>query len=325
VVTADEGDHFAGVTKTGCDGVTTPCIYGPGEIGEVQVLVDQLLSNAGIATTYGIHFDMAPGYYLTRNPSETDPVTRQFERALGQINIDDPYEGLIPLSVGLADRASMKLLHMVSGDPLRTPTVVSWNEANAWVQTGSGEAVTINPKFAWQHGGIQPEIGQTWLGLVGPGVKSKGIDNKTWTDHTDVRPTVLAMLGLQDDYVHDGRVIVEQVEPSALPKQIRANLSDYQSLAIAYKRLNAPFGELSMASIGYATAQIANKKDAVYKAYLHKMAQFTDRRDSLAVQIKAVLDGATFHNKPISQGTAKSLAGQANGLIAQMEAMAITH
>ena len=28
VVTADEGDHFAGVTKTDCDGViTTPCVY----------------------------------------------------------------------------------------------------------------------------------------------------------------------------------------------------------------------------------------------------------------------------------------------------------
>jgi hypothetical protein len=50
VVTADENDHFAGVTKTGCDGVTTPCVYNPGEIGEVQVLVNQLLTAAGITT-----------------------------------------------------------------------------------------------------------------------------------------------------------------------------------------------------------------------------------------------------------------------------------
>ena len=126
MVTADEGDHFAGVTKTGCDGVTTPCVYNAGEIGEVQVLVNQLLTAAGITTQYGIHFDMAPAYYINGNPPETDPTTRQFERALGELTILDPYlNQTVPLSVGLADRASMKLLHMVSGDPLRTPTVVS--------------------------------------------------------------------------------------------------------------------------------------------------------------------------------------------------------
>jgi hypothetical protein len=168
VVTADEGDHFAGKTKTGCDGVTTACVYGTGEIGEVQVLVNQLLTDAGVTTQFGIHFDMAPAYYINGNPSETAPVTRQFEKALAELTIPDPYLGEeVPLSVGLADRASMKLLHMVSGDPLRTPTVVSWNEPNAWVQTGTDTAVSINPRFAWMHGGIQPEIARTWLGLVG--------------------------------------------------------------------------------------------------------------------------------------------------------------
>ena len=114
----------------------------------------------------------------------------------------------------------MKLLHMVSGDPLRTPTVVSWNEPNAWVQTSGcaiNEVSCINPAFAWMHGGIQPEIAQTWLGLVGPGVKKRGIDDDTWTDHTDVRPTMLALLGLEDDYLHDGRVIVEHLDPEYLP------------------------------------------------------------------------------------------------------------
>ncbi len=148
VITADEGDHFAGVTKTGCDGLTTPCVYDTDEIGEVLVRVDLLLNEAGITTPFGIHFDMAPAYYLNGNPSETDPVTRNFERALAQLTIADPYLGEeeVPLSVGLADRASMKLLHIVSGDPLRTPTVVSRNEPNAWVQT-IGTA-GINPAFA---------------------------------------------------------------------------------------------------------------------------------------------------------------------------------
>ncbi len=233
VITADEGDHFAGKTKTGCDGVTTPCVYGTGEVGELLVRVDQLLSNAGVTTSFGIHFDMAPAYYLNGNPSATDPVTRRFEKALADLTIFDPYLGTeVPLSVGLADRASMKLLHMLSGDPLRTPTVVSWNEPNAWVQTTGGTGdVSINPAFAWMHGGIQPEIARTWLGLIGPGVKKRGIDDDTWTDHTDVRPTILALLGLHDDYTHDGRVIVEQLDPEALSEQIHKNRGPYQRLA----------------------------------------------------------------------------------------------
>ena len=323
VVTADEGDHFAGVTKTGCDGVTTPCVYNAGEIGEVQVLVNQLLTAAGITTQYGIHFDMAPAYYINGNPPETDPTTRQFEKALGELTILDPYlNQTVPLSVGLADRASMKLLHMVSGDPLRTPTVVSWNEPNAWVQTGNGTAVSINPAFAWMHGGIQPEIAQTWLGFVGPGVKKGGIDDKTWTDHTDVRPTMLALLGLEDDYTHDGRVIVEQLRSSALPSPIQANPDAYQRLATAYKQLNAPFGDLSMASIKYSTANIKNTSPTVYDSYLRKMANFTERRDALAAWITAVLEGAAFDEDPVNPGVAALLAADANLLVAQMKAMA---
>ena len=326
VITVEEGDHFAGVKKTGCDGVNTPCTYDAGEKGEVQVLVNQLLTNAGITTPFGIHFDMAPGYYLNGNPSETDPLTREFELALGNLTIDDPYFGkTVPLSVGLADRASMKLLHMVSGDPLRTPTVVSWNEPNAWVQTGGGTPVSVNSSFAWMHGGIQPEIATTWLGLVGPGIQKRGIDQHTWTDHTDVRPTMLAVLGLQDDYQHDGRVIVEQLHDSVLPIGIRRNEDAYRRLAEAYKQLNAPFGELSKASIDYATAHIKSTSTAVYGVYLNKMARFTERRDTLAGQIKDVLEDAAFHYRPVNFHTSAFLSARADAMVAEMKALAHVH
>jgi len=285
--------------------------------------VNQLLTVALPTAQYGIHFDMAPGYYLNNKPRETDPVTRQFEQALAELTITDPYlNQTIPLSVGLADRAAMKLLHMVSGDPLRTPTVVSWNEPNAWVQTGGGAAASINPRFAWMHGGIQPEIANTWLGLVGPGVNKGGIDDTTWTDHTDVRPTILALAGLKDDYLHDGRVIVEQLDREGLPEEIEERLDNYQALAIAYKQLNAPFGELSLASIKYSTALIQTDSPAAYNSYLDKMADFTARRDALAGKIKEVLEGAAFGDAEIRPGTAGSLLGQAHGLIAEMKGLA---
>ena len=243
--------------------------------------------------------------------------------ALGRLTILDPYlNQTVPVSAGLADRASMKLLHMVSGDPLRTPTVVSWNEPNAWVQTGSGTPVSINPAFAWMHGGIQPEIAQTWLGFVGPGIKKQGIDDKTWTDHTDVRPTILALVRLEDDYSHDGRVIVEQLHHSALPWPIKANPGAYQRLATAYKQLNAPFGDLALTSIRYSTRNIKNTSPSVYDSYLRKMANFTERRDALAARIKAVLNSAAFQEDPVNPGVASLLAAEADLLVAQMKVMA---
>ena len=64
-----------------------------------------------------------------------------------------------------------------------------------------------NQTFAWNHGGIQPEVATTWVGMVGPGVEKSGSPATSfWSDHTDIRPTMLALLGLKDDYVSDGRV-----------------------------------------------------------------------------------------------------------------------
>jgi hypothetical protein len=70
VFTADEGDHFVGVTATGCDGLTTPCTYGPGQIGEITTNMTGLLATEqGITTPFDIHFDDAPTVYITGNPA----------------------------------------------------------------------------------------------------------------------------------------------------------------------------------------------------------------------------------------------------------------
>ena len=47
--------------------------------------------------------------------------------------------------------------------------------------------------------------------FVGPDLKNNGQDDATWSDHTDVRPTMLSLIGLQDSYVHDGRVLTETI------------------------------------------------------------------------------------------------------------------
>ena len=114
----------------------------------------------------------------------------------------------------------MKLLHMVTADPQRTPSFVMFGNADYFFQTTGSPVVAENAGFAYNHGGIQPEITTTWMGLVGPGVKVGKMDNVTFADETDYRPTMLSLLGLKDDYQHEGRVLAEEVEPWALPDAV---------------------------------------------------------------------------------------------------------
>ena len=109
---------------------------------------------------------------------------------------------------------------MVTGDPQRTPTFVMFGNPDYYFQTSGTPDFVENPGFAWNHGGVDPKINTTWLGMVGPGVEHRGIDDATWSDHTDIRPTMLLLAGLTDDYAHDGRVLVENLSDGALPKAL---------------------------------------------------------------------------------------------------------
>jgi hypothetical protein len=43
--------------------------------------------------------------------------------------------------------------------------------------------------FAFNHGGIWPDMQTIWAGYAGPGIASRGVDTTTWTDQVDTRPT----------------------------------------------------------------------------------------------------------------------------------------
>ena len=78
----------------------------------------------------------------------------------------------------------------------------------------------VGTGFAWNHGGDQPEVDRTWLGFVGPTVQNLGQTGRLWTDHTDISPTMLAMLGLQTT-TPDGGATTELMTP-ALPARCPA-------------------------------------------------------------------------------------------------------
>jgi arylsulfatase A-like enzyme len=231
IVTADENDHFVGgqPSPSNCDGIHVPCTYS--QVGEIDTYLDRLLLTQRQNTTaFSVHSDDAPTFYINGNPGPTDPVTRTMEHDVNALSVVNPITGKNDsLSALLADKAEMKLLHMVPSISDRAPTFTMFGNDNYFDQTasasnGKGKDCSQSPAcvfegtgFAWNHGDFQKQITRTWFGMVGPGVAKQGRYDAVFSDHTDLRPTMLTLVGLKDAYVHDGRVLVENLEPHALP------------------------------------------------------------------------------------------------------------
>jgi hypothetical protein len=177
--------------------------------------------------------------------------------------------------------------------------------------------------FAWNHGDVNPEITTTWLGLVGPGVDNQGVVNSVWSDHTDIRPTMMMLLGLQDDYTHDGRALFEVLDGYAVPPALRTS-DGALPLAQIYKQFDAPVGELGLASLRVSTAALKSGSaidDSTYTNLENQLIQVTQQRDALAGQISSLLEGAEFNNQPINDQQAQSLIDQAQSLLDQVNSL----
>src|SRR5260370_32491086 len=171
---------------------------------------------------------------------------------------------------------------MVSAGPVWTPTFALFAKPDYFFCPGgstcpAGSSVVQNTGFAWDHGAYAAEINTNFLGIAGPGVANLGLDGTaasagpnsagpdsgqvtvpgsgttgTWLDETDIRPTILYLAGLRDDYRSDGRV-VSQILTS--PNQA---LSDpgVAELGACYKQLNSSVGEFGTDTLRTATAAI---------------------------------------------------------------------
>ena len=342
VFTNEEGDHFAGSAPTnpGCDGVNVPCTYpltpeGNRFIGEINGnLAGLLATQQGITTPFTVHSDMAPTIYLTGNPARTAPVTRTFGRAVGALTAVNPYTGNTDhITAALADPVGMKALHMITADPQRTPTLTMFALPDYFLFAGAANCnapcITVpttppTSTFAWNHGGIQPEIAATWLGMVGPGVRNNG-DDGTWADHADVRPTMLDLVGLKDPYVHDGRVLIDQLYAWAVPQTLRAHRETLRRLGDVYKQLNAPFGTFAMNTLVVSTRAIESGSpadDSTYTDLESRIAALTTRRDALATEIRGALNAAASGDAALNEQQAKAWITQAEALLAEAAALA---
>ena len=347
VFTVDEGDHFVGDAPTpdGCDGVSIACSYI--NVGEINADLRKMVrTQFGDTTVFTIHSDDAPNVWVNGTIAQpirdqTDPVVRQLEREMAQLNWLNPYTGVTEnnIMVAQADHTGMKTLHMVTADQFRTPTFTPFADPNWFFSSSTSQTTTpavcltqaacafipgrTSQSFAWNHGDIQDEIASTWVGYVGQGVDPAGATGNVWTDHTDVRPTILSLVGLKDDYVQDGRVVSEILQGYAQPAAVKKSTS-FVPLAQMYKRLNAPFGDFAMAvlkSSTYALASGDSNSDTTYVTVEGQIDSLTNQRNALVAQMNGLLNGAAFQGKSFTNAQAQSLITQGQSLIDQANAL----
>jgi hypothetical protein len=238
----------------------------------------------------------------------------------------------------VADPTVEQLLHFVNADPNRTPSFTVFPKPDFYLSSGtSDECATgttpdnaavncssVQNSDAWNHGYYAPAINNTWLGLVGPGVAHHGVDGSgaadgpnsagsansvgvpdtaltntgTWADHTDIRPTIIALAGLKDDYTVDGRVLTEDltIRPG------HTGDAGFQPLAACYKQLDSSVGQFGTDVLLADTAALKTgsaSHDGIYKWVSSEIKHLGSVRDALATQIKGDLFKAEFDNMPL--------------------------
>jgi hypothetical protein len=348
-------------TPATCDGAkvsgnkVTPdvlCTYPSGTFGELAGDMTGLLATQTHNTTpFSLEADTAPEFYATGQPGPDTAKARGLEHAVASLTADNPYTGTSqPITNYIADPAEEAILHMVNADPARTPTFALFAKPDYYLETGSAtcgtSCVTQDTGFAWDHGDYAAEIDTNYAAFAGPGVKHLGLDGSgasegpnsagpnsgqetvpaehtkgPWLDETDIRPTLMYLTGLKDDYEHDGRVITQILtDPNAALRR-----SYVTTLGECYKQLNSSVGEFGTDTLEADTAAVESKTsgDALYRQTDKILTGLDFVRDRLAEQIKGELEVAAFDGTAISSGQAeaqtfgcKLLIGAA-GLLAQ--------
>jgi hypothetical protein len=343
VITVEEGDHFAGTAPDApCDGVHTACTYANGHVTEVNGDLRRLVTTynashgTSATTNFAVHSDMAPNVYIVGNPARDTSTARDLEKAMSDMSVVNPLSGATDkLFIAMADPVEEQILHMVTADPARTPTFTPFAVGDYFL---NASALTTTPTpctnndlsncvflpntnppnqtFAWNHGGIQLEVRSTWLGMAGPGiVHDAKLGKDFYSDHTDVRPTMLAVLGLEDSYVTDGRVLTELVDNDVLPNSL--NGGKIEQLGQKWKQINASFGELALDTLAASTTGLASSSagDSTYSDTETQLQTLGADRDALAAQIRMGLWNAEFNGQKLDNKQVDSWIKQANDLL----------
>jgi hypothetical protein len=319
-------------TPANCDGAKVVgdtvipdvlCTYPAGSFGELDGNITGLLATEkGDTTPFSLEADTAPEFYVTGDPGPDTTPVRTLEHDVAGLTAANPYTGTTqPIDNYLADPTEEAILHMVDADPARTPTFAMFARPDYYLFNGgtscTGACVQQNTGFAWDHGDYAAEINTNYIGFVGPDVRHLGLDGTPagggpgssgpdsgqievaqthlagpWTDETDIRPTIMYLTGLRDDYEHDGRVITQILtDPN---RALRAR--GVTRLGECYKQINSSVGKFAASTLIADTAAIESSSpgDATY-LHIDKVLRLLEVvRDGLAGRIKGELEAAAF-------------------------------
>ena len=216
---------------------------------------------------------------------------------------------------------------MCSSD-LRTPNITDFGNDDYFFEAfgdttpcdqpdGGFVCFSENIGFAWNHGDFQKQITHNWAAVVGPGVQPDHGGTDVFTDHTDLRPTLLSLLGLADDYNHDGRAIFEIMTRHAIPHEIREHLDTAERMAHLLKAINAPLGPLGVKTLKLSTTALASNdmNDATYNKIENELLDITKRRNAIASQMLSMLEDSTFDGKEFNEEKAEGLIKAAERLL----------
>jgi hypothetical protein len=333
VISSEENDQFVGAnanraskpTPLGCDGVTNACHYAAGQIGELQANIKALLAGTASAST---QYDIEPqglSLYVHGNPPADDPKVRQLERDTAAMkNPMDPYSGVANENITdyQASALEQRVLHMQTVDPLRFPTYTLFPKPDYFFSTSdfiAGQHVAVNPNFSYDHGYYSPNIDITWVAVAGKGAAANGVDGPqpdqanqptdpeskhtvpeastkgTWVEEADIRPTMLYLLGLTDDYQSDGHVITQAL--ANVPDALAAT----EDLAAGYDQINSSVGQLATDTLLADTKALASGSaadDSAFAAEQDALEGIANSRDAAARRIKQVLSDAAAGKMP---------------------------
>jgi hypothetical protein len=332
-----------GATVTG-DTVTpaVACTYPAGSFGELGGnLTGLLATQKGNTTPFSLENDTAPEFYVTGQPNANAPQVRTLERDAAGLTAANPYTGTTqPIANYLADPTEEAILHMVNADPARTPTFAMFAKPDYYLQAqplppSCGTALVCQQTgFAWDHGDYAAEINTNWLGIAGPGVAQRGLDGTpadagpssagansgqvtvpgsgttgTWIDETDIRPTLMYLTGLKDDYEHDGRVVTQLL---ARPNDA-LSARGVAALGACYKQLNSSVGEFGTATLQASTKAIESTSagDQTYLRTDQVLSVLERARDGLAGKIKGELEAAAFSGTEVHGAVGQTFACRA--------------
>jgi hypothetical protein len=326
------------------------CRYAKNQVGEIQANLPGLLQTQTGNTTA---FDVEPqgvALYVRGQPGPADPSVRQLERDLTKVTASNPYSGDKNEKVVnyLAGKTEQRILHLETADPLRTPTITLFpkpdyyfDATNLPCRSPTTDCTAINHAYAYNHGYYSPAIDVTWSSFVGPGVKRDGINGRPpansplvhdpngggtvpqyseeglWADETDIRPTMLYLTGVVDDYVFDGRVMSEIIRGSG-------PLHNLEDLGACFKQLNASVGTFGTDTLIAATTALGTGSagsDSQYTKVEAALLSLADRRDVLATQIKTLLDQASFHGTLVASSLIEQRQSQCDALVDEATAL----